>query len=48
MELEFKNIQRIVDIQNMGPRHMDTMYYVIDAFIRDDKHCKIQGLAELQ
>lgn len=48
MELDFKNIQRIIDIQNMGPRHLDTMYYVIDAFIRDDKHCKIQGLTELQ
>lgn len=48
VELDFKNIQRIIDIQNMGPRHQDTMYYVIDALIRNDKHCKIQGLTELQ
>lgn len=48
VELDFKNIQRIIDIQNMGPRHQDTMYYNIDAFIRDDKYCKIQGLTELQ
>lgn len=47
-ELDFKNIQRIIDIQNMGPKHLDLAYWSIDAMIRDDKYCKIQGLTELQ
>lgn len=47
-ELDFKNVQRIIDIQSMGPRHQETMYYAIDAFIRDDKYCKVQGLTDLQ
>ncbi len=26
-ELDFKNVPRIIDIQNMGPRHQENMYY---------------------
>lgn len=33
-ELEFKNIQRIIDVQNMNSKIQDTAYYTIDMLIR--------------
>lgn len=40
-ELELKNIQRIIDIQNMPEEFQKTAYYAIDAMIRVSKMEKV-------
>jgi nitrogenase molybdenum-iron protein alpha/beta subunit len=40
-ELELKNIQRIIDIQNMPEEFQKTTYYAIDAMIRVSKMEKV-------
>lgn len=40
-ELELKNIQRIIDIQNMPEEFQKTTYYTIDVMIRVSKMDKV-------